>query len=107
MFISTLNPIPSSSTYIVAGITSVASDNPVAEALAVKDKVYNTPVPGVPPIACKSIKPVGKGTGLGLSVSYGIIQQYNGDIKCESKVGEGTTFIVNFPYDQSEHNKIS
>ena len=52
-------------------------------------------------------KPVGKGTGLGLSVSYGIIQQYNGDIKCESKVGEGTTFLVNFPHDQSEHNKIS
>jgi len=51
-------------------------------------------------------KPVGKGTGLGLSVSYGIIQQYNGEIKCESKAGEGTTFTVNFPYGQSGDNKL-
>lgn len=42
-------------------------------------------------------KPVGKGTGLGLSVSYGIIQQHNGEIKCESKQNEGTTFKVFLP----------
>ena len=33
-------------------------------------------------------KPTGKGTGLGLSVSYGIIKQYGGEIRCESRVGE-------------------
>ncbi|MCX7958521.1 MAG: ATP-binding protein, partial [Deltaproteobacteria bacterium] len=42
-------------------------------------------------------KPVGKGTGLGLSVTYGIIKQHNGDIIVESKVGEGTTFIIILP----------
>jgi two-component system NtrC family sensor kinase len=45
-------------------------------------------------------KPVGKGTGLGLSVSYGIVNQYNGEIHCDSKEGEGTTFRVSLPSHQ-------
>ena len=43
-------------------------------------------------------KPAGKGTGLGLSVSYGIIKQYGGEIRCESTEGAGTTFTVILPY---------
>jgi histidine kinase len=42
-------------------------------------------------------KKVGKGTGLGLSISYGIVQDYDGTIKVESKDGEGATFIIRFP----------
>src|SRR5208337_1953369 len=42
-------------------------------------------------------KPVGKGTGLGLSLSYGIIQEHGGSITAESKVGQGTTFIIDLP----------
>jgi histidine kinase len=42
-------------------------------------------------------KKVGKGTGLGLSISYGIVHDYDGTIKVESKEGEGATFIVRFP----------
>jgi signal transduction histidine kinase len=42
-------------------------------------------------------KPAGKGTGLGLSVSYGIIKDHKGDIRVESKPGEGTTFIITLP----------
>ena len=42
-------------------------------------------------------KKVGKGTGLGLAISYGIIQDYEGSIKVETKEGEGTTFIITFP----------
>ncbi len=38
-----------------------------------------------------------KGTGLGLSVSYGIIKNFNGDIKVESEEGKGTTFMVVLP----------
>jgi two-component system NtrC family sensor kinase len=49
-------------------------------------------------------KPVGKGTGLGLSVSYGIVKQYNGDVQCESKEGEGTIFTVIMPYHQVSHD---
>lgn len=39
-------------------------------------------------------KQIGKGTGLGLAISYGIIKMHRGDIKVESEVGKGTTFIV-------------
>lgn len=42
-------------------------------------------------------KPVGKGTGLGLSLSYGIIQEHGGSITAQSKVGRGTTFIIELP----------
>ena len=42
-------------------------------------------------------KPVGQGTGLGLSVSHEIIKKHGGEIKVQSKVGEGTTFTVMLP----------
>jgi PAS domain S-box-containing protein len=38
-----------------------------------------------------------KGTGLGLSVTYGIIQEHAGKIQVESRVGQGTTFYLEFP----------
>jgi len=42
-------------------------------------------------------KEAGKGTGLGLSLSYGIIQDHGGTISVESKVNEGTNFIIYLP----------
>lgn len=42
-------------------------------------------------------KNVGKGTGLGLAVVYGIIKKHNGTIKVESKLGQGTKFIITLP----------
>jgi two-component system NtrC family sensor kinase len=42
-------------------------------------------------------KPPGKGTGLGLSIIYGIVKMHRGDIRVESKEGEGTTFSVVLP----------
>jgi two-component system, NtrC family, sensor kinase len=42
-------------------------------------------------------KPTGQGTGLGLSLSYDMIKAHGGEIKVESKAGEGTTFIVVLP----------
>jgi signal transduction histidine kinase len=41
-------------------------------------------------------KPSGEGTGLGLSLSYDIIKAHGGDLKVETKEGEGSEFIVSF-----------
>ena len=37
------------------------------------------------------------GTGLGLSVTYGILNDHNATVDVESKVAEGTRFVVTFP----------
>jgi len=39
-------------------------------------------------------KPTGQGTGLGLSLSYDIIKAHTGELKVETKVGEGSEFII-------------
>jgi signal transduction histidine kinase len=39
-------------------------------------------------------KPTGQGTGLGLSLSYDIVKAHGGEIKVETKEGEGTDFII-------------
>jgi signal transduction histidine kinase len=39
-------------------------------------------------------KPTGRGTGLGLSLSYSIVKAHDGEIKVETKEGEGCEFIV-------------
>ena len=38
---------------------------------------------------------------LGLSIVYGILQQHQGSISVESKVGEGTRFIIRLPLHQT------
>ncbi|MBI5464435.1 MAG: PAS domain S-box protein, partial [Ignavibacteriales bacterium] len=45
-------------------------------------------------------KGVGQGTGLGLWVSYGIMQNFGGDIHVESVVGKGSSFTIMFPRKQ-------
>jgi LytS/YehU family sensor histidine kinase len=42
-------------------------------------------------------KPTGQGTGLGLSMSYDIIKAHGGELKVESKEGEGAEFIILIP----------
>jgi signal transduction histidine kinase len=42
-------------------------------------------------------KTAGQGTGLGLSLSYDIIKAHRGEIKVETKEGEGSEFIVQLP----------
>ncbi|MEO8569128.1 MAG: HAMP domain-containing sensor histidine kinase, partial [Ginsengibacter sp.] len=44
-------------------------------------------------------KPTGQGTGLGLSLSYDMIKAHGGEIKVETKEGEGTTFIIQLPVE--------
>jgi signal transduction histidine kinase len=42
-------------------------------------------------------KPSGKGTGLGLSLSYDIVKAHGGELKVDTKEGEGSTFIISLP----------
>ena len=39
-----------------------------------------------------------EGTGLGLAICHNIVHNHGGDIQVTSKIGEGTTFVVSFPY---------
>ncbi|NOX48267.1 MAG: hypothetical protein GXO89_14960, partial [Chlorobi bacterium] len=63
---------------------------------------------GIPPEIMEKIfqpffttKPTGEGTGLGLSLSYDIITKgHGGELKVESTLGEGTTFIVHLPSEK-------
>jgi two-component system NtrC family sensor kinase len=42
-------------------------------------------------------KPTGQGTGLGLSLSYDIVKAHGGEIKVQTKEGEGSEFVVQLP----------
>lgn len=47
-------------------------------------------------------KEVGKGTGLGLTVSYGIIKNFGGEIRVNSRPGQGTTFTILLPVSREQ-----
>ena len=42
-------------------------------------------------------KPTGQGTGLGLSLSYDIVKAHGGELKVETKEGEGSEFSIVLP----------
>jgi two-component system NtrC family sensor kinase len=59
---------------------------------------------GIPPNVVDKVfqpffttKPTGQGTGLGLSLSYDIIKAHGGEIKVETKDGEGAELIIRLP----------
>ncbi|MEO6218871.1 MAG: ATP-binding protein, partial [Ginsengibacter sp.] len=63
-------------------------DNGIGIPQKVLDKIYQP---------FFTTKPTGQGTGLGLSLSYDIIKAHGGEIKAETKEGEGSTFIIHLP----------
>ncbi len=59
---------------------------------------------GIPPKILDKIfqpffttKPTGQGTGLGLSLSYDIVKAHGGELKVETKEGEGSEFTIILP----------
>ena len=59
---------------------------------------------GIPKIVIDKIfqpffttKPTGEGTGLGLSMSYDIVKAHGGELKVETKEGEGSEFVIQLP----------
>jgi len=69
------------------GAVSV-SDNGPGIPDAIKDKIFQP---------FFTTKPTGQGTGLGLSLSYDIVKAHGGELKVETKEGEGSTFIIQIP----------
>jgi two-component system, NtrC family, sensor kinase len=60
--------------------------------------------PGIPPEKLEMIfqpfystKLNRGGTGLGLSISYDIVRRHGGDLRVESRPGEGACFLVELP----------
>jgi signal transduction histidine kinase len=67
----------------------IVKDNGIGIPEKAKDKIFQP---------FFTTKPTGEGTGLGLSLSYDIITKgHGGELKVESKEGEGAQFIVKLP----------
>ena len=52
-------------------------------------------------------KAVGKGMGLGLSVTYGVVQDHQGQITCENRPEGGAVFELRFPVATQSAPKIA
>jgi signal transduction histidine kinase len=44
-------------------------------------------------------KTEGQGTGLGLSIVYNVVKMHRGEISVESRLGQGSRFILSFPHE--------
>ena len=81
--------------------TRTAGDNVVVE---ISDDGIGIPEDVLPKVFDPffTTKKLGEGTGLGLSITHGIVEDHNGDIDVESKVGQGTRFRVVLPIHPKE-----
>lgn len=48
-----------------------------------------------------------RGSGLGMSITKNLVTMKHGTISAESKLGEGTTFTVNLPFDLAENRNVT
>jgi len=63
-------------------------DNGNGIPVAIKEKIFQP---------FFTTKPTGQGTGLGLSLSYDIVKAHGGELKVNTKEGEGSEFIIKLP----------
>jgi signal transduction histidine kinase len=84
---SPLEPAPKS-LRLAGGIEIKVSDNGNGIPQNMVDKIFQP---------FFTTKPTGQGTGLGLSLAYDIIKAHGGEIKVETKEGEGSEFIILLP----------
>jgi len=71
-------------TQVVAQVSDTGSGIPPEQLARIYDPFFTT-------------KSIGRGTGLGLSISYGIINEHDGAIRCDSAIGQGTRFTLTLP----------
>ena len=69
---------------VIAEIADTGSGIPAEHLARIYDPFFTT-------------KAIGRGTGLGLSISYGIVREHDGEIACDSVVGQGTRFTLSLP----------
>jgi signal transduction histidine kinase len=70
------------------GVEIRVSDNGAGIPQKVVDKIFQP---------FFTTKPTGSGTGLGLSLAYDIVKAHGGELKVETKEGEGSEFIIQLP----------
>ncbi len=65
---------------------------------------------GMSPDVCRrafesffTTKEIGKGTGLGLFISYNLISEVDGEIRLDSRPGDGTTVTIRVPIRPKKH----
>ena len=74
----------------------VISDNGIGMEKSVMEKMFNP---------FFTTKPYGEGTGLGLSLTQKIVKEFKGQITCDSKLHEGTKFVIFLPLKAAEREK--
>jgi len=92
-------PLVSVATYIQVPLSGGRGSDGAIVTISISDNG-----PGIPAHILDKIfqpffttKPTGQGTGLGLSLSYDIVKAHGGEIKVETREGEGTTFTITLP----------
>jgi two-component system, sporulation sensor kinase E len=71
-----------------AMVSIVIRDNGCGMAQEIRDRIWEP---------FFTTKEVGKGIGLGLALTYNIVKRHGGEIRLESRVGEGSQFTVLLP----------
>ncbi len=72
------------------GVCIIVSDNGNGIPKNIVDKIFQP---------FFTTKPTGQGTGLGLSLAYDIVKAHGGELKVETKENEGSTFIMQLPFN--------